>query len=314
MQQNTNSHPWQPENDLDAEIAARHLAREFPGLSLTRIELFGHGWDNAAFLVNDDIIFRFPRREIAVHTIETEIALLPLLQGKLPLVVPNIEWVGQFDSWPFVGYRKIDADTGCALRFTLSEREALITPLARFLQRLHSEELLAHVQHCGVPIDLIRRVDPTHRVPLTQKICRELQQSNVLQEADSIIDYMNQFIDVPFAEPTCLTHGDLYLRHILFGANKTMSAVIDWGDAHLGNPAVDLSIVYSFLPLHLHQLFWQQYGDVTEEVKQLAKMRAIYSSVMLIDYGSKTASADLVRVGREGLDLIFVDGFSRTRE
>ena len=43
--------------------------------------------------------------------------------------------------------------------------------------------------------------------------------------------------------------GDLYVRHLLLNELCELTGVIDWGDVHLGDPAVDLMIAYSFLPL-----------------------------------------------------------------
>ena len=46
----------------------------------------------------------------------------------------------------------------------------------------------------------------------------------------------------------CWVHGDLYARHLLLDETRLPSGVIDWGDVHLGDPALDLSVAISFLP------------------------------------------------------------------
>ena len=43
-----------------------------------------------------------------------------------------------------------------------------------------------------------------------------------------------------------LSHGDLHLRHVLV-AGGTASGVIDWGDACLADPALDLSFAFAAL-------------------------------------------------------------------
>jgi aminoglycoside phosphotransferase (APT) family kinase protein len=62
------------------------------------------GWDNSVLLIGD-VLFRFPRREIALDGQRRELAVLPLLSG-LPLPVPAPTHLGQPAGdypWPFWG-------------------------------------------------------------------------------------------------------------------------------------------------------------------------------------------------------------------
>ncbi|MCH7839494.1 MAG: phosphotransferase [Planctomycetes bacterium] len=55
------------------------------------------------------------------------------------------------------------------------------------------------------------------------------------------------------AKSTTLVHRDLYARHMLVDDDGRPCGVIDWGDVHVGDPAIDLSsdqvlnIVYNTL-------------------------------------------------------------------
>ena len=60
---------------VDAELAARLLAAQFP--QLERVEALGAGWDYSAFRVDDEYVFRFPRRAVVLPGMEREIATLP---------------------------------------------------------------------------------------------------------------------------------------------------------------------------------------------------------------------------------------------
>ncbi len=42
----------------------------------------------------------------------------------------------------------------------------------------------------------------------------------------------------------CLMHGDLYARHLLLDESFQLSRVIDWGDLHAGDGAVDLAVAW----------------------------------------------------------------------
>ena len=64
---------WQPDWVVTSDLAKSLIETAFPALNPASVEEFGVGWDNTVFLVNNSLVFRFPRRRIAVPLIETEI-------------------------------------------------------------------------------------------------------------------------------------------------------------------------------------------------------------------------------------------------
>lgn len=54
---------WSAERTISCQQAIELLFEQFPQLDPVRVEEYGHGWDNTAFLVNGEYMFRFPRRE-----------------------------------------------------------------------------------------------------------------------------------------------------------------------------------------------------------------------------------------------------------
>src|SRR5690242_6432490 len=99
---------WTAEVQVDEALAGRLLAAQFPPLPQRSLALLGEGWDYAAFLVDEEWVFRFPRRAVVVPGTEREIATLPLLAPSLPVAVPTPEQVGRPSDdfpWPFYGAR-----------------------------------------------------------------------------------------------------------------------------------------------------------------------------------------------------------------
>src|SRR5689334_18134226 len=149
-------------------IVAPHLAKSlietsFPQLAPVTVQSFGAGWDNAAFLVNESLVFRFPRRRIAVPLMETEVRLLPWLSEKIPVPIPNPSYVGAPSSeYPciFAGYALIAGHTVRATRMPNHSRRAMAEPLGKFLAALHSVSTLEALA-LGATEDPIRRLDPT---------------------------------------------------------------------------------------------------------------------------------------------------------
>ncbi len=54
--------------------------------------------------------------------------------------------------------------------------------------------------------------------------------------------------DDNFRFASCLTHGDIGPEHVLVTAAGDLAGVIDWGDAAVGDPVIDLAWVLFAMP------------------------------------------------------------------
>jgi hypothetical protein len=59
------------------------------GLSVVSTRFLGEGWNSRAYLVNDELVFRFPKRPEHWEELEREIAFLAFAADDLPLAVPR---------------------------------------------------------------------------------------------------------------------------------------------------------------------------------------------------------------------------------
>ncbi len=84
-------------------VAERHrLITDVLGQSPRTILEIDDGYDFEVAIVDDDWVFRFPRRAGVEEALELEIVLLPLLAPALPVNVPSFEHVSRAPL--FVGY------------------------------------------------------------------------------------------------------------------------------------------------------------------------------------------------------------------
>ncbi len=81
-----------------------------------------------------------------------------------------------------------------------------------------------------------------------------------------------------------LVHGDLHSRHLLVDDGGRLVGLIDWGDACLADPSVDLSIVWSFLPAEGRRVFADEYGPIDEETHLRARMLALHLTASIAYY------------------------------
>jgi len=305
--------PWTAEEVVSPALAAELLDEQFPALAPAAVAPLGVGWDNTAYLVNSALVVRFPRRQIAVALLEAEAHLLPWMAPQLPLPVPRPELRGQPSDrfrWPFLGYRLLPGRTACALDLTDDQRATAAAPLGTFLRALHELDA-SEAERLGAVGDLVGRLDLPTRIPRARaKLEAAAPQLTAAQmEAAHALIAASADIQAPAAR--AVVHGDLYARHLLCDEAGRLCGVIDWGDVHLGHPAVDLSVAHGFLPPDARLAFLAAYGrHVDAETWRLARFRALFSALAIIDYSGKVGDADLEREGRRALDHVLAEGLS----
>jgi aminoglycoside phosphotransferase (APT) family kinase protein len=276
--------PWTAERTVDAALARALIRGQFPALEGEPTPL-GQGWDNSAFLVGD-VVFRFPRRQLAVTLLERESRHLPALQ-ELPLRVPNPIYLGRPSEpypWPFSGYHRLPGRSACSLDD--AQRRAVAAPLGAFLRALH-----ARPAGDAAP-DELGRLD----------IAKKAGQARAeLPDLDPILAGHLEVPPPSPGRPQVLVHGDLYARHLLVDGDR-LSAVIDWGDVHRNDPAIDLSVAWSFLPPEARADFRAAYGDIDDETWRLARFRATTHSILTATYAAAIGDAELAAEGARALD------------
>lgn len=295
--------PWEAERVVDPELARRLIRAQAPGISAERVELLGAGWDNTVYRVDGEWVFRFPRREIGARLIAIELAILPRIAGRLPAPIPNPVWAGEPTPdfpWPFAGYRYLPGEPASHLDLGDEGRAALAEPLGRFLAALHAlpiEELVP----LGLPRDTLGRLDLDRRIPQAQE---QLDRALHLGLISSLEPYLPLMEGLPRGpRPTCLVHGDFYARHLLL-CDRRLCGVIDWGDLHAGDPAVDLMVLAAFLPACARPAFLASYGPIEDETLRLARFRALYHTLALLLYAHDLGDAPLLREARRALGYL----------
>src|SRR6476469_1628713 len=154
--------PWTPERVVDAKQARALIDQHFSELRGKKLEPFGVGFDNTAYLVDGEWVFRFPRREVAVPLMNHEIGILAELAPNLPIAIPVPEKLGQSNGWPFAGYRVLPGRSATHAHLSDEARMGFAEQLGQFLARLHSFPVKRALEH-GIPGDDWKRADVNHR-------------------------------------------------------------------------------------------------------------------------------------------------------
>jgi aminoglycoside phosphotransferase (APT) family kinase protein len=197
----------------------RHrLIADALGRSPSTILEIDDGYDFEVAIVDDEWVFRFPRRSGVEEALELEIAVLPVLAPALPVDVPSFEFVSRDPL--FVGYRLIrgeplvDEDAGGVRTFL----EALHTLDRGALPVARLDWIEAYPAQCAEFERLV--------LPLIEKD-RRAEAKRLFDDVETLVDF----------EPALL-HADLGPEHLLV-RDRRLVGVIDWGDMRVGDPALD---------------------------------------------------------------------------
>lgn len=300
------AHPWEAEVSLAPQVALELIREQCLIPKASKIAVLGAGWDNTAFLIDDQWIFRFPRRQIAVGLIEREYCILPKIAPCLPLAIPFPTMRGKPTErfpWPFTGYQKLLGTTACHVSLTDIERTALARPLAHFLRALHSTPKTVG-ESCKLSSNPFTGVNQEKLQAGTRLNLEQLLELGLLEDTTVFYQLLDSVPRYELSNRTVICHGDCYVRHLLLNDRKELSGVIDWGDVHLGDPAIDLAIAHSLLPAQAHPLFRQTYGEISDDTWGLARLRALYSSTMLAIYGHHAGDVVIAREGYRTMELL----------
>lgn len=291
---------WTAEHEVDAQEATRLIESQFKELAPARVRRLGHGWDNVAYEVNDTLVFRFPRREAALLGLRMEQAVLPFLAGRLPAPIPCPIYFGSPETqpagypWMFLGYNKVEGRTACSAALGDADRARSAEPLALFLRALHAIDA-GEAETMGAVPDFQQKADIADRAPTLAVYLREQHAKGIMHENPANYDWVMENAAERRHFRRTLLHGDLYVRHLIVDAAGLFSGVIDWGDVCTGDPAADLCIAHSFLPPRAHAAFCNAYGPIEPDTWRIARFRALAYAATLLDFGSDTADADLLR-------------------
>jgi aminoglycoside 2''-phosphotransferase len=232
---------------LDQYVA--QIQAQYPDLRIEKTELNDLGQYSAVVIVNDALVFRFPRYAQYLDLLTNEAAVLRGLQGRLPLPIPNPIYqafapleVGQ----AFIGYELIPGEPLWRETIQGITDEIVLDRLAgqigAFLKALH------HVPTDAIDADL-QYVDTVEQYrDMYQRIQAKLfgyMREDARQQVTAHFEgYLNQTDQYAFTP--ALRHGDFGTINLLYDPQaQQLTGVLDFGGAGLGDPAVDLAGIYS---------------------------------------------------------------------
>jgi aminoglycoside phosphotransferase (APT) family kinase protein len=287
---------WEADIVVD-EGVVRQLLGQFPDVEARSLRPFAEGWDYAIWVVDGEWAFRFPRREVAIAGVELEIRVLPQLAPLLPLPIPAPVFVGEPTAdfpWPFFGSRLLPGRELGELGLGEAPRTEVARSLAAFLRALHDSEVP------GLPTDSNRRADMKTRVRKTREQLAEVD--SLWQRPAALDEMLDEAEGLGPPRHEAVVHGDLHVRQLLADEEGRLTGVIDWVDLCRSDPAIDLSMYWSYFPPPARRAFLEACGPVDEAQLLRARVLALSLCAALAAYGHQEGNEKVETEALAGLD------------
>jgi aminoglycoside 2''-phosphotransferase len=287
------------------------IAACFPELVIVSCDVHSQGWDSVAVVVNNALIFRFPKRPDVEPQYQIERRLLPALATKLRIENAELRMTTQFSIpdvaffWPsgtiypscFIGHHLIEGVPLNAQHLTPNHVDTIARQLGEFLSVLHRFPI-NQATRLGVPTFdeagwRVRYQDQFAQIqsqvlPLLDEVAR----ARIMRDWQAFLADKTHF-------QVALIHHDLADEHILYDpARGAISGIIDWGDTAIGDPAIDFTgLLAAYGEDFTERVLAHYQGQVDASFRD--RMR-FYRGVMPLNtvlFGMNTAQEEYVREG-----------------
>jgi len=235
-------------NDI---LVRRLVASQFPQWKDLPIRpLLPGGWDNRTFHLGEQMLVRMPSAAHYAGQVEKEHRWLPKLAPLLPLRIPEPLALGEPAEgypWKWSIYRWLEGETASSP--ALADLKDFAIHLAQFLTALH-------------------RIDPTDGPPpgphnfyrggsLMTYDAETRRAITILKDRidfRAATEVWERALETSWSKTPVWIHGDISAGNLLVQEGR-LSAVIDFGQLGIGDPACDLSIAWTLFHDESRELF-----------------------------------------------------------
>lgn len=271
--------------EWDAELSVDPEAVRAAAGSPARWRLLGSGWDCDAWLADEAVVWRVPRRAVAEGSLRLEAELLPVVAPRLPAeVCVPVPTLLEVAGLPLLARHGMAP--GIELAAAPRVGDGVGATLGRFLRALHEPEVLAAAEGIA-PVDPLGRADAARRLAVAHRRLDDIAARVDVAPLRAIVNMAGGIglqLDV-------LCHGDLHIRHLMLDEAGELCGVIDWGDACRCTRALDLAVVTS-LDVPQQGGFFASYGPVDELIWCFARMLGVMFGASLLAADPEGASGE----------------------
>jgi aminoglycoside phosphotransferase (APT) family kinase protein len=285
--------------------AASLIRAQFPELAELDVVQLGEGTDHWAFEVGERYVFRFPKSQEAADTLAVEARLTTWLAPRLPLALPSYRFFGQAnDDAPrsFAGYAKLAGTPALLVDPDTMDPRATGHGIGDFLRTLHGMDITT-AGTLGLPADDDPTLEAWSAVALAD-LDFAAERGHLESTARAHWERALATRPATTGRSYRVIHGDLAAEHVLLDDHGAPAAVIDWSDAAIGDPALDLGGVMHWGGERLLSLVRETYGAIDDVVLERARWFAACRAFADIVFGEERQRPEYVMAGQRALSWL----------
>lgn len=227
--------------NITATLVRELITQQFPQWSQLSIQAVNNsGWDNRSFHLGTEMLIRMPSSAEYAGQVEKEQLWLPKLAPHLPFPIPAPLAMGKPNElypWKWSINHWLPGETAAVT--PINDLSEFAYDLALFLKALQS------INSMGGPLagpqSFYRGGDLAVYDSETRKAIKDLKDTIDFRAA---IEIWEKALSTSWQNPPLWVHGDVSVGNLLLTQGK-LSAVIDFGQLAIGDPACDLAIAWT---------------------------------------------------------------------
>lgn len=250
------------------ESYERRIREICPELSLENVSLNNSGLLNDVVIVNDELVFRFVKRDFGYKDPREEANLLHFLKKHIMLPIP-VPFYQSPDALAYHLIRGVTLRRDVLMRLAEDDQQTIADQLARFFKELHN-----------VPVNEISDFE-LPKVPAQmnydgwtkayERIREKVFPVLMPHTRDWAIEHFESYLadESNFEFELKMIHGDIPPYHIIFDPQqKRVGGVIDFGSAGFGDPAIDFGGIIYHYGESLMNRFYKVYAEAETYLKR----------------------------------------------
>jgi aminoglycoside 2''-phosphotransferase len=255
------------------------IKQVYPSLSIRDCQPNEIGQNNDVIIVNESIVFRFPKYQKGIDSLKKETDILEAIKNNVSIPIPNPIYQF-FEKWEvgkvFVGYELIKGSPLWKARFASIDNDEVLNRLAlqlvNFLVEIHS-----------IPkskLSLNENNPREQMVNLYQKIQNKLYPFMGVEAQRQISLSFETFLhsEICLNLNTTLIHGDFGATNILWEPHtKKITGIIDFGGSGIGDPAYDFAGILSSYGEDFYNKCLKLYPNGTEIAERVSFYRSTFA-------------------------------------
>ena len=234
------------------------------------------GWDNRTFHLGTDMLIRMPSSAEYAGQVEKEQTWLPKLALQLPLPIPAPIALGKPDDtypWKWSINRWLTGETANVT--PINDLSEFAHDLALFLKALQ------RIDSTGGPFagpqSFYRGGDLAVYDSETRKALAGLKDHIDVHTATQVWE---NALSTAWQKPPVWVHGDVSVGNLLLTQGK-LSAVIDFGQLAIGDPACDLAIAWTLFEGKSRSIFLETM-ELDSETQARGRAWALWKAMMYL--------------------------------